>query len=70
MSFISRFYTSWTRAAAPMEHSFIAWAKQRAARLPKVKLGIGDDCALITHNSLDSAETDLAITTDSLCDGT
>ena len=53
-----------------MEHSFIAWAKQRAARLPKVKLGIGDDCALIGHDSLDSAETDLAITTDSLCDGT
>jgi len=53
-----------------MEHSFIAWAKQRAARLPKVKLGIGDDCALIGFESLDSAQSDLAITTDSLCDGT
>ena len=53
-----------------MEHSFIAWAKQRAARLPKVKLGIGDDCALIGLESLDSAQSDLAITTDSLCDGT
>ena len=53
-----------------MEHSFIAWAKQRAARLPKVKLGIGDDCALIGLESLDSVESDLAITTDSLCDGT
>ncbi len=53
-----------------MEHSFIAWAKQRAARLPKVKLGIGDDCGLIGFESLDSAQSDLAITTDSLCDGT
>jgi len=53
-----------------MEHSFIAWVKQRAARLPKVKLGIGDDCALIGLDSLDSAQSDLAITTDSLCDGT
>ena len=53
-----------------MEHSFIAWVKQRAARLPKVKLGIGDDCALIGLDSLDLAESDLAITTDSLCDGT
>ena len=53
-----------------MEHSFIAWAKQRAARLPKVKLGIGDDCALIGFDSLDSAHSDLVVTTDSLCDGT
>jgi len=53
-----------------MEHSFIAWAKQRAARLPKVKLGIGDDCALIGADSVDSSQFDLAITTDSLCDGT
>ncbi len=53
-----------------MEHSFIAWVKQRAARLPKVKLGIGDDCALIGLESLDLAQSDLAITTDSLCDGT
>ena len=53
-----------------MEHSFIAWVKQRAARLRKVKLGIGDDCALIGLDSLDLAESDLAITTDSLCDGT
>ncbi len=53
-----------------MEHSFIAWIKQRAARLPKVKLGIGDDCALIGLDSLDLAKSDLAITTDSLCDGT
>ncbi len=53
-----------------MEHSFIAWAKQRAARLPKVKLGIGDDCALIGLESVNSVESDLVITTDSLCDGT
>ena len=53
-----------------MEHSFIAWAKQRAARLPKVKLGIGDDCALIGLDSLDLHSQDLVVTTDSLCDGT
>jgi thiamine-monophosphate kinase len=53
-----------------MEHSFIAWAKQRAARLPKVKLGIGDDCALLGFESLNSQESDLVVTTDSLCDGT
>jgi thiamine-monophosphate kinase len=53
-----------------MEHSFIAWAKQRAARLPKVKLGIGDDCALIGVESVDSTQSDLVVTTDSLCDGT
>jgi thiamine-monophosphate kinase len=48
-----------------MEHGFIAWAKQRASRLPKVKLGIGDDCALI-----EPWGTDSVVTTDSLCDGT
>lgn len=53
-----------------MEHSFIAWAKQRAARLPKVKLGIGDDCALLGMESFDTAQNDLVVTTDSLCDGT
>ncbi len=53
-----------------MEHSFIAWAKQRAARLPKVKLGIGDDCALLGAESVDTSQFDLAITTDTLCDGT
>ena len=55
---------------APMEHSFIAWAKQRASRLPKIKLGIGDDCALIGADSVVSSQSDLVITTDSLCDGT
>jgi len=53
-----------------MEHSFIAWAKQRAARLPKVKMGIGDDCALIGVESVDTTQSDLVVTTDSLCDGT
>jgi thiamine-monophosphate kinase len=53
-----------------MEHSFIAWAKQRANRLPKVKLGIGDDCALLGQESVDSRVSDLVVTTDSLCDGT
>jgi thiamine-monophosphate kinase len=53
-----------------MEHSFIAWAKQRSSRLPKIKLGIGDDCALMGSESFESAKSDLAITTDSLCDGT
>ena len=54
-----------TEAISTMEHSFIAWAKQRSSKLPQVKLGIGDDCSLLaTHGE------DLAITTDSLCDGT
>lgn len=48
-----------------MEHGFIAWAKQRASRLPQVKLGIGDDCALIAPS-----DTDCVVTTDSLCEGT
>jgi thiamine-monophosphate kinase len=53
-----------------MEHSFIAWAKQRVSRLPKVKLGIGDDCALIHHGDIDSQQFDQVVTTDALCDGT
>ena len=48
-----------------MEHSFIAWAKQRALLLPRVKLGIGDDCALIQSDG-----SDCVVTTDSLCEGT
>lgn len=48
-----------------MEHGFIAWAKARSARLPQIRLGIGDDCALITPSATDSV-----VTTDSLCDGT
>ena len=48
-----------------MEHGFIAWAKQRSMRLPKIKLGIGDDCALIAPDGKDSV-----VTTDSLCEGT
>lgn len=48
-----------------MEHSFIAWVKQRANRLPRVKLGIGDDCALLAPES-----SDTVVTTDSLCEGT
>lgn len=48
-----------------MEHSFIAWAKQRSSKLPSVKLGIGDDCALLA-----TAGDDIVVTTDSLCDGT
>ncbi|MFN9434653.1 MAG: thiamine-phosphate kinase [Planctomycetota bacterium] len=48
-----------------MEHGFIAWAKARAARLPQIRLGIGDDCALIAPTA-----TDWVVTTDSLCEGT
>jgi thiamine-monophosphate kinase len=47
-----------------LEHSFIAWAKQRASRLPQVAIGIGDDAAVIRPGG------DQVITTDSLCDGT
>lgn len=65
-----------------MEHSFIAWAKQKASKLPRVKLGIGDDCALLSctpepHGPHDPATPSLTapcddwvVTTDSLCDGT
>lgn len=48
-----------------MEQSFVAWAKMRAARLPQVKLGIGDDAAV-----LDGTSGDIVVTTDSLLDGT
>lgn len=48
-----------------MEHSFIAWAKQRVAKLPQVALGIGDDAAI-----LEVGQADWVVTTDSLCDGT
>jgi thiamine-monophosphate kinase len=48
-----------------MEQSFVAWAKMRSARLPQVKLGIGDDAAV-----LDGSLGDVVVTTDSLLDGT
>jgi len=47
-----------------LEHSFIAWAKQRASRLAQVKVGIGDDAAVLV------ADHPMVVTTDSLCDGT
>jgi thiamine-monophosphate kinase len=47
-----------------MEQSFVAWAKVRAARLPQVKLGIGDDAAVLAGNT-----QDWVITTDCLMDG-
>lgn len=47
-----------------MEHSFIAWAKQRASRLPQVQLGIGDDAAVL------KMDREMVVTSDSLCDGT
>ncbi|HAC89727.1 MAG TPA: thiamine-phosphate kinase [Planctomycetaceae bacterium] len=47
-----------------MEQSFVAWAKVRAARLPQVKLGIGDDAAVLAGDT-----KDWVITTDSLMDG-
>ena len=47
-----------------MEHSFIAWAKQRASRLSQVAVGIGDDAAIL------SLDRSMVVTTDSLCDGT
>src|SRR5215218_1613038 len=48
-----------------MEQSFVAWAKMRASRLPQVKLGIGDDAAV-----LDGSLGDVVVTTDSLLEGT
>ncbi len=47
-----------------MEQSFVAWAKMRARRLPQVKLGIGDDAAIIATNA-----SDIVVTTDSIMDG-
>lgn len=47
-----------------MEQSFVAWAKMRARRLPQVKLGIGDDAAL-----LEGLGEDFVVTTDSLMEG-
>ena len=53
-----------------MEQSFIAWAKVRAHRLKQIKLGIGDDAALL-KGKLDSSgqAEDLVVTTDSLMEG-
>lgn len=48
-----------------MEQSFVAWAKMRASRLPQVKLGIGDDAAVLA-----GSEADIVVTTDSLLEGT
>ncbi|WP_197355439.1 thiamine-phosphate kinase [Aureliella helgolandensis] len=47
-----------------MEQSFVAWAKMRARRLPQVKLGIGDDAAVLAASGLDTV-----VTADSLMDG-
>ncbi len=47
-----------------MEQSFVAWAKMRARRLPQVKLGIGDDAAI-----LQGSTDDWVVTTDTLMDG-
>ncbi len=47
-----------------VEQSFVAWAKMRAKRLPQVKLGIGDDAAVLATDG-----NDVVITTDSLMDG-
>jgi thiamine-monophosphate kinase len=47
-----------------MEQSFVAWAKMRARRLPQVKLGIGDDAAVLASDG-----SDMIVTTDSMMDG-
>ncbi|MEM8736308.1 MAG: thiamine-phosphate kinase [Planctomycetota bacterium] len=47
-----------------MEQSFVAWAKMRALRLPQVKLGIGDDAAVLEASTGDSV-----VTTDTLMEG-
>lgn len=48
-----------------MEQSFVAWVAQRSRRLPQVRLGIGDDAALLS-----ASDRDWVVTTDSLCEGT
>lgn len=47
-----------------MEQSFVAWAKMRARRLPQIKLGIGDDAAILAGTG-----EDCVVTTDTLMDG-
>ena len=47
-----------------MEQSFVAWAQLRSRKLPAVKLGIGDDAAVL------EASGDSVVTTDSLMEGT
>lgn len=47
-----------------MEQSFVAWAKMRARRLPQVKLGIGDDAAVLAADG-----SDFVVTADSLMEG-
>lgn len=47
-----------------MEQSFVAWAKMRARRLPQVKLGIGDDAAVLASDG-----SDMVVTTDSMMEG-
>lgn len=47
-----------------MEQSFVAWAKMRARRLPQVKLGIGDDAAVLANDGCD-----VVVTTDSMMEG-
>ncbi|MEC8555736.1 MAG: thiamine-phosphate kinase [Planctomycetota bacterium] len=49
-----------------MEQSFVAWAKMRSHRLPQVKLGIGDDAALMDVGGAQ----DLVVTTDTMMEGT
>ncbi len=52
-----------------MEQSFVAWAKMRAKRLPQVKLGIGDDAAVLAVQCQHGDAADQVITTDSLLEG-
>jgi len=52
-----------------VEQSFVAWAKMRAKRLPQVKLGIGDDAAVLTVATHGGLPSDQVVTTDSLMDG-
>ncbi|RMF37904.1 MAG: thiamine-monophosphate kinase, partial [Planctomycetota bacterium] len=48
-----------------VEQSFVAWAKMRARRLRPVKLGIGDDAAVVENRA-----SDTVLTTDTLLEGT
>jgi len=47
-----------------MEHSFIAWAKQRVSKLRQPEIGIGDDAAVLRVS-----DRSHVVTTDSLCEG-
>lgn len=53
-----------------MEQSFLAWLKGRSSGLPQVRVGIGDDAAVVDWSSPEDAVVDqLVVSTDQIADG-